>query len=80
MQNAFNEQKEKIIEMTITKKVTRVIFIFQDNGSGIQDMSSVEESTGFGIKLVIMMAKQLNACMATEKNNGTRFTIEFGGI
>ncbi len=56
---------------------TRVRIVIADNGIGLPESIDVENSAGFGLKLVSMLAKQIGGNIKVERNNGTKFILEF---
>jgi two-component sensor histidine kinase len=55
----------------------RVRIELGDDGVGIPESFTVEDSTGFGMQLVGMLASQIRASVSIDRNDGTNFTIEF---
>ena len=49
----------------------------QDDGNGIPDAVSFENSTGFGLQLVQALTEQLRGRIRIERGNGTRVVLEF---
>ncbi len=55
-----------------------VTFIISDNGAGMPESITFENSTGFGMKLIRMLTEQIGGSIKIERGDGTRFVIEFG--
>ncbi len=55
----------------------RVLFVLQDDGNGIPESVSFENSTGFGLQLVHALAQKLDGSIRLERGNGTKFVLEF---
>ncbi|HNV48280.1 MAG TPA: histidine kinase dimerization/phosphoacceptor domain -containing protein [Spirochaetota bacterium] len=54
-----------------------ITIIVEDNGIGLPDGIDIDRSTGFGMQLVGLLAKQIGATIRVERGEGTRFVIEF---
>lgn len=77
MKYAFTGMGEGIIDISAFKNGNRVMIVFKDNGIGIPESITFENSTGFGMQLINLLAGQLYATIAIERDNGTKITIEF---
>ncbi len=84
MKYAFTGREEGLITVVASSigagskpGSTRLRFEIKDNGIGIPESVDVENSTGFGFKLVSMLAKQIGGSIKVERNNGTKFILEF---
>ena len=77
MNYAFTDHNAGIISVKASKKENLITLIFEDNGIGLPESVSLENSSGFGLNLVGMLAKQLNGSVTIEKQKGTRFILEF---
>ena len=77
MKYAFKKRKDGIITLSASKRENRLVIIFEDNGSGIPESVTLENSSGFGMQLVDLLVKQMNGSVKIERDNGTRFVIEF---
>jgi len=49
----------------------------QDNGIGMPETVDFENSTGFGLKLVKILTRQIEGTIKIEHGNGTRVILEF---
>jgi two-component sensor histidine kinase len=49
-----------------------------ENGVGLPESITLENSTGFGMRLVGMMVKQIQGSIAIERGGGTKFVIRAG--
>ena len=75
---AFAERGDGVITIKAMRPENRVFLVFEDNGCGIPESVTVENSSsGFGLQLVGMLVKQIHGSLTIEKQNGTRFVIEF---
>jgi len=55
----------------------RITIIVEDDGIGLPDGIDIDCSTGFGMQLVGLLAKQIGATIRVERDEGTRFIIVF---
>jgi len=63
--------------VTATKVEGHVCITTQDNGTGIPESITFENSTGFGLQLVHALTNQLNGKIRLERDNGTKVILEF---
>lgn len=78
MKYAFTGRDRGIIELTASLTGDRASVIIKDNGIGMPDSIDIYNSKGFGLQLVGMLIQQIGGSINIERNNGTKFTIEFG--
>ncbi len=74
-----NKDRQISIELGTTKSTSakQVFLIVADNGKGIEMSMSLENSKGFGFRLMHLLAKQLKGNLRFESSNGTKFILEF---
>ncbi|HEY1404966.1 MAG TPA: chemotaxis protein CheB [Spirochaetota bacterium] len=77
MKYAFADCPDCVISVSAIKKENRLFLTFEDNGSGIPESVTFENSTGFGLQLVKMLVKQINGSIFIEREKGTRYVMEF---
>jgi len=77
MKYAFPGRAHGLIGVSATKRDETVTIAIQDNGNGIPDSISWENSTGFGLQLVKELTKQLDGTIRIERGNGTKVILEF---
>jgi two-component sensor histidine kinase/PAS domain-containing protein len=77
MKYAFTGMDEGIIDISAFRQENSVTIVYKDNGVGIPESLTFENSTGFGMQLVSLLAGQLNASIKIEKDCGTKITIVF---
>lgn len=83
MKYAFIDKEDGLIIVEATSKSIpnsddKLFSIFvQDNGQGFPDLNELENSAGFGLKLVKMLTQQLKGVLQMRQENGIRFTLEF---
>ena len=77
MKYAFTEQESGKIFLSAKIENNRVKFVIWDNGVGIPETVNFGSSTGFGLDLVKMLVDQIQGSIRIERNEGTRFVLEF---
>jgi two-component sensor histidine kinase len=66
-----------IITISISKDSGNVTVMIKDNGKGIPESVDFNNSRGFGLMLVQLLAKQLKGDVRIERQNGTAVILEF---
>lgn len=77
MKYAFPDMKSGKIMVSATLKENHVTIIIADNGVGMSDSITFENSNGFGLMLVNGLIAQIKGTMRIEHSNGTQSIIEF---
>lgn len=77
MKYAFVDKSDATISLTAYKKDDLITIIYEDNGVGIPESVSIDNSTGFGLQLVSLMVNQLDGTIKLIRNSGAKFVIEF---
>jgi PAS domain S-box-containing protein len=77
MKYAFVGRDEGVIKVSVSLNNNRAILVFEDNGNGVPPSVDIENSTGFGLQLVDMLAKQLKGSIRLERQQGAQFILEF---
>ena len=77
MKYAFPNRNNGIITISASKIDSHIFVTFTDNGIGMPEAISFESSTGFGLQLIEMLIKQLKGSVVIERQQGTKFIIEF---
>ncbi len=73
---AFNNSDKKIIAIMIKRIGTNILIEIQDNGKGIPEGITFENSTGFGLSLINnLVVGQLKGTVKLEREQGTKVTI-----
>lgn len=78
MKYAFEDRENN--EISVTAKINideHVVITFQDNGVGLDEFIDVDTSKGLGLMLVSALTKQINGKISIERNDGTKFILEF---
>lgn len=77
MKYAFTGRNEGVIHVSASLKDNHATLVFEDNGNGIPESIDIENSTGFGLQLVSILTKQLDGNIRLERQEGTKFILEF---
>lgn len=77
MKYAFTGMDDGIITVKAHIIENHVSLTYEDNGPGIPESITFENSTGFGMTLISMLVKQIYGSIAIERDKGTRFVIKF---
>lgn len=74
---AFGDREEGNVYVELTQYGKNVILSVADDGTGLPDKIDLENPTTMGLKLVVLLSKQLDASLELENKKGTRFSIQF---
>lgn len=77
IKHAFKERKEGLIQVSLERKDNHVRILFEDNGVGIPETERNEQKKGFGLMLIHLLTEQIGGNYKIERDNGTRYIIEF---
>ena len=77
MKYAFKGRKSGLVTVSATNVRGHITFSVHDDGNGMPESVSFETSAGFGLQLVQALTQQLEGTIRIERNNGTKFVIEF---
>lgn len=77
MKYAFEGRSDGLIAVTVSKSGSRITITIADNGKGIPENITFQNSTGFGMQLVSMLTEQLGGVIDIKRGNGTKFILEF---
>ena len=77
MKYAFTNTDNPSLDISLDKNVKNIILTIQDNGCGLPENFSLENQTGFGLKLISMLTYQLQGEFKMENNKGTRVVLTF---
>lgn len=75
MKYAYESDETGEIIISAYREDQEIILVVEDKGKGLPADFDLEQSEGFGLKLVQMMVDQFNGKLQIEKNGGTRFVI-----
>jgi len=74
---AFQDRDDNKIDVQMKLQENIVCLSIHDNGKGFSEQSYSKMNSGFGLKLISMLSKQLNAKHEIKNENGVQFRIEF---
>lgn len=74
---AFPSNKRGVISISLKKNSGNAEIEILDNGIGVADDFTIENSKGMGLQLVNMLIQQLEGKIEFGKENGTRFKLTF---
>ena len=77
MKYAFINKADGVIKVSATLIDNNVSFFIEDNGDGIPESITFENTTGFGMQLVSMLSEQIGGSIKIERSVGTKFILEF---
>ena len=74
---AFPNNRDGIIFVTLKVNKQKVLIQAGDNGIGISPKIDLKQTKTLGLQLVDTLVEQINGTITLDRNNGTRFNIEF---
>ncbi len=74
---AFGGTSGGLITVNVSRSGPLVTLVYSDNGIGLPESFSFENSTGFGMQLVFLLVQQIGGTIAVERNGGAKFIIAF---
>lgn len=77
MKYAFAGKTKGTIVFSASKTNDTISIIVADDGIGMPEHISFENSTGFGLQLVQALTQQLKGAIQIERGNGTRIVLQF---
>jgi PAS domain S-box-containing protein len=77
MKYAFKGRAHGLVTVAAAAAGDSVVISIQDDGIGMPESVSFENSTGFGLQLVNALAQQLGGTIHIERGNGTKIVLEF---
>jgi two-component sensor histidine kinase len=77
MKYAFTGRSDGVITVNVSKNNKMITIIIADNGIGIPETVTFENSAGFGMQLTAMLTEQIGGSIRIERGEGTRFVLEF---
>jgi two-component sensor histidine kinase len=78
MKYAFIGRARGAVSISAKQADKRVSIVLRDDGVGIPESFNIKTSTGFGLQLVQMLTDQIGGNLRVERDNGTKWTLEFG--
>ncbi|TGK87761.1 response regulator [Leptospira noumeaensis] len=77
MKHAFNEINHAVIELRIFREDKKLYLEYSDNGLGIPESVSFENSPGFGLQLIGMLVDQIEGKISIVRQPSSIFLLEF---
>ncbi len=77
MRHAFINRNDGRIFVSLSAKDGHITLTVHDNGIGIPESVDIANPEGFGLQLVGILTEQLEGTIRIERENGTRFVLEF---
>ncbi len=71
------QDKEAKLCITLREEADRLILVVKDNGVGLPAELDIKQTNSLGLRLVLMLARQLKATLDIERRDGTIFTLTF---
>ncbi len=75
--HAFPDGRKGIVDLTITAEDNHIIIRYKDDGIGLPDGFSPDQSSSLGMQLLVGLTGQLKGTILFENGDGTRCTIRF---
>ncbi len=76
VKHAFNDEHDKNIYLGIKPVNDEILFIFSDNGKGMDKNIDFSSVSTLGLQIIDSLITQHNGTIYCEVNNGTKFTIK----
>jgi two-component sensor histidine kinase/ABC-type amino acid transport substrate-binding protein len=77
MKYAFTGRESGLIYVSASIKDNHVIVTVKDNGLGIPETISFNNTKGFGLDLISMLVEQIGGSIRIERDGGAKFIIKF---
>ncbi|TVR52132.1 MAG: sensor histidine kinase, partial [Spirochaetaceae bacterium] len=77
LKHAFADSANPEIRVTAQRHGSEVTIVCSDNGPGIPENITPEQSASFGLQLIWLLADQIGASMSLSRTDGTRYTVKF---
>ena len=77
MKYAFVGKSSGKVIVTFHVSESRGMLVVQDDGLGLPSSIDLDNTQGFGLKLIRLLAKQMGGNLRTERGNGTKMIVEF---
>ncbi|MDR3610809.1 MAG: sensor histidine kinase [Ignavibacteriaceae bacterium] len=75
--HAFPDGRSGNVQLSIQDSADQYIMVVSDDGIGLPDNIKLENHSPFGLLLISTLVDQINGNIVLEKQNGTKFTINF---
>ncbi len=77
MKYAFKDRAQGLISISVAKNGGEITLTYKDDGNGIPETTSLENSKGFGMQLIDMLVQQIGGTITLSRNGGTKYVISF---
>ena len=77
MTYAFRGRTDGLVTVSATNAGGHVTIAVQDDGVGVPESVSLENSAGFGLRLIHALARQLDGTIRMERGDGTKVVLGF---
>lgn len=77
VKHAFKGRDKGSISLSVSKKDNRAALIYSDNGNGLPESFSSENSRTLGMRLITLLVKQIKGSITIDDSEGAKFIIEF---
>jgi len=77
IKHAFCGRKKGTITFILSKSNGNIVMIFKDDGIGMPAEFNIENSPGFGSKLISLLISQINGVLSINSSNGIEYNIRF---
>jgi len=77
MKYAFREQDKGLVSISVSKNDNEVGITYKDNGPGLPESFTLENTAGFGMQLIVMLVQQLQGTLNIIRGERAEFLIKF---
>ena len=77
MKYAFKDRTAGLISVSVAKNGSEITLTYKDDGNGIPETTSLENSKGFGMQLIGMLVRQIGGTITLSRNGGTKYAVAF---
>ncbi len=77
MKYAFNDKDKGKIKIFVKKRNDYAVFSYEDNGPGIPESVSLENTPGYGLRMIKSLVDQIDGSITLERNRGAKYVIKF---
>ena len=77
MKHAFRDTENGLIRVSARQKDNTVTLTYEDNGVGLPESASLENSPAFGLQLIQLLVEQIGGSICVGRSGGTEFEITF---
>ncbi|PKL15545.1 MAG: hypothetical protein CVV49_20870, partial [Spirochaetae bacterium HGW-Spirochaetae-5] len=77
MKHAFIGRESGVVSVSVFRRDNHINIHIKDDGVGIPETVDFEKPKGFGLDLVNMLVTQIGGSVKIERNEGTKFVLEF---